>query len=183
MFSSVWVSRTATVPGMKPYYLNTDDAWGLMEPCTALLFTISLFIYSIIQVWRRTILFFTGAKEVTTTNMEKKKKKVNTEALWSKRLALSVAFLAYVLRPLYIDKNGLAELIRGSDPKLEQILKLVPAISRGPEPPLLLHNRHLQFAPWMIQNEFHNGNIPFEEIYFNVTGCLDKSIGDIGDDR
>ena len=118
MFSSFWVSRTATVPGMKPYYLNTDDAWGLMEPCTALLFTIGLFIYSIIQVWRRTILFFTGAKEVTTTTMEKKKKKVNTEALWSKRLALSVAFLAYVLRPLYIDKNGLAELIRGSDPKL-----------------------------------------------------------------
>ncbi|GMI05012.1 hypothetical protein TrLO_g2865 [Triparma laevis f. longispina] len=167
---------------MKPYYLDSDDWLGLAEPCTAIIFTIGLFIYSVSQITKRTVLFLSG-KPPPPDNPSKKKKRINTEALWSKRLALSVVFLGYVLRPLYIDKNGLSELIKGTDPKLDLLLKLAPAISRGPEPPLLLHNRHLQFAPWMIQNEFHNGDIPFQHHYFNVSGCLDKSMGDIGDAR
>lgn len=32
-------------------------------------------------------------------------------------------------------------------------------------------------------NEFQSGGIPFQEIYFNVSGCQDKSLGEIGDDR
>ena len=64
----------------------------------------------------------------------------------------------------------------GSDPKLEQILALSPSILKGPSPPWMLQNRHMQFVPWMIQNEFHRGGIPFERHEFNVSACLDKGV-------
>ena len=108
----------------------------------------------------------TGKKGTKTTEP-----KVNT-----KFLACSVAFLAYQVSRSVRD-SGLADLVKGTDPNLDEILRLAPSIARGPSPPLLLQNPHLQFAPWMLQNELHNGGIEFEEIYMNVTACLTKEGG------
>mmetsp|Transcript_6273 Transcript_6273/g.13049 ORF Transcript_6273/g.13049 Transcript_6273/m.13049 type:complete len:482 (-) Transcript_6273:40-1485(-) len=95
-----------------------------------------------------------------------------SKQLW---LGCSVAFLAYQTSQSLV-KSGLADLVKGNDPKLDEILRLAPSITRGPSPPLGLSNAHLQFAPWMIQNEFHNGAIPFQEKYLNLTACLDKTV-------
>ena len=43
--------------------------------------------------------------------------------------------------------EGLADLIKGTDPKLNEILDKVPAIQLGPSPPILFRNRHVQFIP------------------------------------
>ena len=83
-----------------------------------------------------------------------------SKQLW---LGCSVAFLAYQYSQC-VDNSGLADLVKGNDPKLDEILRLAPSIARGPSPPLGLANAHLQFAPWMIQNEFHNGEVRVCEI-------------------
>lgn len=43
--------------------------------------------------------------------------------------------------------EGLADLIKGTDSKLNEILDKVPAIQLGPSPPILFRNRHMQFIP------------------------------------
>lgn len=71
--------------------------------------------------------------------------------------------------------DGLADLIKGKNPILDEVLRLVPSITEGPKPPLLLRNRHIQFIPWMLQNEIHRlGGIPFETLDVNVTDCISK---------
>ncbi|GMI45740.1 hypothetical protein TrCOL_g13462 [Triparma columacea] len=94
------------------------------------------------------------------------------------RIAILVGLAAYYFGPLYYNTGGLEDFIQGSDPKLEQILALSPSILKGPSPPWMLQNRHMQFVPWMIQNEFHRGGIPFERHEFNVSACLDKGVKD-----
>ena len=73
-------------------------------------------------------------------------------------------------------RPGLADLIVGTDPRLTEVLKSVPLLTQGPQPPWLLHNRHIQFIPWMIQNEIHRtmGAIPFQRIHIPVTDCQRK---------
>lgn len=74
--------------------------------------------------------------------------------------------------------EGLADLIQGTDPRLNEILERVPLIRQGPSPPFLFRNRHLQFLPWMIQNEIHRQEgIPFQRIHVEVADCLDKMKG------
>jgi len=72
--------------------------------------------------------------------------------------------------------GGLKQLLKGTDPMLNEILKRVPSIEKGPSAPLLFGNRHLQFVPWLIQNEIHRREeIPFQRISIEVTGCEDKT--------
>jgi len=76
---------------------------------------------------------------------------------------------------LFHSSEGLADLIQGTDPRLNEILELVPSIRQGPSPPLLFRNRHIQFIPWLIQNEIHRQEgIPFQRIHVEVTDCPDK---------
>jgi len=72
--------------------------------------------------------------------------------------------------------NGLFTLIKGTDPRLDEILKRVPAIREGPRAPWWLRNRHIQFIPWLLQNEWHRQQgIPFERIHVPVTDCYHKT--------
>ena len=72
--------------------------------------------------------------------------------------------------------DGLHTLIKGTDARLEEILARVPAIEAGPRPPFLFRNRHVQFFPWLVQNEIHRlEGIPFQRIHVPVTDCLDKA--------
>jgi predicted alpha/beta-fold hydrolase len=72
--------------------------------------------------------------------------------------------------------NGLADLIQGPDPRLHEILKRVPLLQQGPRPPILFRNRHIQFIPWLIQNEIHRRQgIPYQRIQLHVSDCYDKA--------
>ena len=74
--------------------------------------------------------------------------------------------------------HGLHDLVYGSDPRLQDILAKTPSLVRGPNPPFLLTNRHLQFIPWLIQNELHRvEGIPFQRLEMTVSACVDKSQG------
>ncbi|KAL7537031.1 hypothetical protein ACHAWF_005638 [Thalassiosira exigua] len=92
-------------------------------------------------------------------------------------LALATELPVYLATP-----RGLADLIVGTDPLLGEILRRVPSIARGPNPPLLLRNRHVQFLPWLIQNEVHKlrGGIPFQRLEVEVRDCADKATGRSG---
>lgn len=75
------------------------------------------------------------------------------------------------------DSNGgLADLIQGPDPRLHEILERVPLLRQGPKPPILFRNRHIQFIPWLIQNEIHRRQgIPYQRIQLHVSDCDNKS--------
>ena len=79
--------------------------------------------------------------------------------------------------PIFLStpNEGLVDLIQGKDPLLNEILERVPSIRRGPSPPLLLRNRHVQFIPWMIQNEIHRiQGIPYQRVHVDVSDCISK---------
>ena len=70
---------------------------------------------------------------------------------------------------------GLQELIVGQDPQLREIIRAMPDLLRGPSPPLVFRNRHLQLLPWLIQNEVHRQHgIPYQRIPITVQDCLVK---------
>ena len=76
------------------------------------------------------------------------------------------------------NNHNLHDLVYGEDPKLYDVLAQSPSLLRGPQPPLLLTNRHLQFIPWLLQNEIHRiEGIPFQRLTLKVTACIDKSQG------
>lgn len=101
---------------MKVYYWDSDDVLGLLEPITALCMVVILFFWSVCTVCVRFYAFM-GSSSIDAS--VKTKRKINAAAIRSKRLACSVAFLAYILRPMWDpNKIGLAELIQGSDPKV-----------------------------------------------------------------
>jgi predicted alpha/beta-fold hydrolase len=79
--------------------------------------------------------------------------------------------------PIFLStpKEGLVDLIQGTDPLLNEILARVPSLQQGPSPPLLLRNRHIQFIPWLLQNEMHRKQgIPYQRIHVNVSDCVNK---------
>ena len=76
---------------------------------------------------------------------------------------------------------GLYDLIHGTEyDKLHEIFQRVPKLLQGPKVPWfsLISNRHLQFVPWLIQNEIHLRYypVPYQTVTVNVTDCLDKTI-------
>ena len=76
---------------------------------------------------------------------------------------------------------GLYDIIHGTDyDKLHEIFQRVPKLLQGPKVPWfsLISNRHLQFLPWLLQNELHLRYypIPYQTVNVNVTDCLDKTI-------
>lgn len=101
---------------------------------------------------------------------------------WNRTQIVSCALLLFLAceLPAWLSTphEGLADLLQGTDPKLNEILERVPAIQRGPSPPILFRNRHVQFLPFMIQNEFHRlQGIPFQRLEVDVTDCLNKLVG------
>uniref|UniRef100_A0A7S1Y7G0 Serine aminopeptidase S33 domain-containing protein n=1 Tax=Grammatophora oceanica TaxID=210454 RepID=A0A7S1Y7G0_9STRA len=71
--------------------------------------------------------------------------------------------------------DGIYDFIQGHDTeKLSELLNAMDNddILQGPTPPRLFSNRHLQFLPWLIQNEIHRQEgIPFERHTVEVTSC------------
>ncbi|GMH67400.1 hypothetical protein TrRE_jg252 [Triparma retinervis] len=142
---------------------DVDNVTSLIEPVLIFSGTIAFTTY---LLYRALILKSKPTKVVSSSGESK--------VPLSNKAAIFVGLAAYYFGSLYYNTGGLEDLIQGTDPKLEQILALSPSILRGPSPPWMLQNRHMQFVPWMIQNEFHRGGIPFERHEFNVSACLDK---------
>lgn len=98
----------------------------------------------------------------------------------SKSQAISTALLLILAceLPVFLStpNEGLVDLIQGTDPLLNEILARVPSIQQGPAPPIFLRNRHIQFIPWLIQNEIHRiQGIPFQRHYVDVSDCANKA--------
>ena len=91
---------------------------------------------------------------------------------------LYVTYLAYLIAT---HKTGIDKIIIGTDPSMLAVLSMCPLINSGPHPPFFLNNRHMQFIPWMLQNEFHRGSIPFETHNLTVHDCLVKTLGCVPD--
>lgn len=106
----------------------------------------------------------------------------SSSSKWTKaQYMISVVILMLAIElPVLLStpQEGLADLIQGTDPKLNEVLARVPAIQKGPLPPLLLRNRHVQFIPWIIQNEIHRvQTIPYQRIDVEVSDCVNKMEG------
>lgn len=72
--------------------------------------------------------------------------------------------------------DGLADLVHGTDPRINDILAMVPSIRLGPVPPPFFRNRHIQFFPFLIQNEIHRREgIAFQRLHVTVSDCLNKT--------
>lgn len=153
---------------MNSMMTDADHAISLASPLVNLFVIVGLIFYSLYIAVVRSICYSFYSKG-------QKRAIISSESNFNYRPILAFAILANVLYPLTTTQYGLDDLIKGNDPKLNQILKLAPSILKGPRPPLLLQNRHLQFAPWIIQNELHKRGIPYERHYFSVKGCIDKS--------
>ncbi|KAL9184372.1 hypothetical protein ACHAXT_002458 [Thalassiosira profunda] len=111
------------------------------------------------------------------------KRKVSTPSAWTKPESVAYALLLMLAScelPIFLSapSEGLVDLIQGRDPLLNEILERVPAIRQGPAPPLLLRNRHIQFIPFLLQNEYHRlQGIPFQRVDVEVSDCFDKMAG------
>ena len=69
--------------------------------------------------------------------------------------------------------DGLYDFIMGNDMNLYHIINQMPDLLRGPKPPILFRNRHLQFIPWLLQNEYHRiRGIPFQQVKLPVMACV-----------
>jgi len=98
---------------------------------------------------------------------------------WTKAQLIFLALLLMLACELPVmlstPNEGLADLLQGKDPLLNEILARVPSIRQGPSPPFLLRNRHIQFFPWLIQNEIHRlQGIPFQRVNVEVSDCVNK---------
>ena len=144
---------------------DIENLISLVEPVAFF----CLFIYLLLQLLVGLLWRMFGLRKEPKGNEQKKKP---TKTL---RTTFLVGLASYYFGPLY-SNQGLFDLIKGTDPKLDNILSSSPTMLRGPSPPWFLQNRHMQFAPWMLQNEFHRGSIPFERHELNVSGCIDKGI-------
>jgi len=88
-------------------------------------------------------------------------------------------FVGYILFVSLLESgSGLADFFHGQDVEnISKILRLAPTIRKGPTVPIWFQNRHIQFIPWLVQNELHKigGGIPYERIEFSVTDCIKKT--------
>ena len=102
--------------------------------------------------------------------------RINTKASTFLGLLVFGIEIPHIFRFCATDNHhALAHLIQGTDDRLQTILQLVPEIQRGPRPLFFWTNRHLQFIPWLIQNEIHQRpGIPYQRIHLPVTDCHDK---------
>eukprot|EP00549_Striatella_unipunctata_P001205 CAMPEP_0118682092 /NCGR_PEP_ID=MMETSP0800-20121206/5302_1 /TAXON_ID=210618 ORGANISM="Striatella unipunctata, Strain CCMP2910" /NCGR_SAMPLE_ID=MMETSP0800 /ASSEMBLY_ACC=CAM_ASM_000638 /LENGTH=542 /DNA_ID=CAMNT_0006578461 /DNA_START=1488 /DNA_END=3116 /DNA_ORIENTATION=+ len=121
-----------------------------------------------------------SSKNNNSKNSNKNSKNKNTNTNNNVQFTMLVWLIAYAVVPILDTSKsgagsaGLQDLFQGTDPRLEEILRRAPIIKKGPSPPLFMTNGHVQFVPWLIQNEIHKGGIPFERIDMNVTGCIYK---------
>ena len=117
------------------------------------------------------------------SRMEKKRAcDADHEQSWRATRSIStfVLFMLASELPIMLStpKEGLVDLIQGSDPLLNDILDRVPAIKQGPSPPWLLRNRHIQFIPFLVQNEIHRlQGIPYQRLHVHVSECINKMEG------
>lgn len=173
--------------------LTSDDFVGLLPSLVIL----GGLLYGVVSLT-------VGCVTLILPKSTRNKKQQHNETMASAREAVSfefksivfLLFLSYLLSPLstmfhlsgkrynpdFVDRqtggSGLFDLVHGTDPLMDQLISKIPNLLRGPRPPLLFSNRHLQFIPWLIQNEIHRvQSIPFQRIEFSVSACLDKSQG------
>lgn len=106
------------------------------------------------------------------------RKGINRPKLTTSQVIYStLLFILACELPIFLStpNEGLFDLIQGTDPLLNEILARVPSIQQGPSPPLLLRNRHIQFIPWLIQNEIHRiQSIPYQRVHMDVSDCANK---------
>ena len=126
-----------------------------------------LVLMGVVTVWTLRLLFARNSTSHAVDN------KLNRTEFISAALLLILACELPIF--LSTPKEGLVDLIQGTDPLLNEILARVPSIKQGPSPPLLLRNRHVQFIPWLLQNEIHRlQGIPYQRIDVEVSDCMNK---------
>jgi len=173
--------------------LTLDDTLGLVLPVSILAFLVCLIFQSVLLVLR---IFL----PISATSPKRTEKKDGSNSNDSQNGSLnfkSLVFLfvlCYLLQPLGTmlhlrgqrqnmefssrsqKRSGLHDLVYGKDPLMKTLLDKIPSLRRGPKPPFLWSNRHLQFFPWLLQNEMHRQEgMPFQRMDLEVTACLDKS--------
>jgi hypothetical protein len=84
--------------------------------------------------------------------------------------------VAWSLHNLF-QKSRKPTIIKGKRKQIEKILKMCPILQRGPRPPAFFTNCHLQFVPWIIQNELHRTvfAIKYERLIVTVTDTVVKT--------
>jgi predicted alpha/beta-fold hydrolase len=175
-----------------------DDVNGFCLPLVIILGLFGCCVYSIFAMVRWIAVRLLAKKQEQQEDHDSaSSSSSSTTASCSRdwRGILIVLVLSYCLAPLVsqihlIGKrhnqsltfydDGLFDLVTGQDAKLQEVLaKMSPSLLRGPRPPWLFANRHLQFLPWLLQNEVHRlEEIPFQTIQINVTACADKGARD-----
>jgi len=105
---------------------DVEHLLGLVEPClmvgTVIIFNVYLF------VWCCSYLFKGNAKSSPPKGDSETPSKAPIKYRW----AATVIFFAYYFGPLYYSTGGLDDLVKGQDPKLNDILALAPSILKGP---------------------------------------------------
>lgn len=104
--------------------------------------------------------------------------KMNKESFFRYYVTVSVGVL-FLATEVALSKgdDGLADWIQGKDPKLNDLIQQTPYLRQGPSPPWFLRNRHLQFLPFLIQNEIHRREgIPFQREHVKVSNLPDKML-------
>mmetsp|Transcript_48947 Transcript_48947/g.147447 ORF Transcript_48947/g.147447 Transcript_48947/m.147447 type:complete len:517 (-) Transcript_48947:123-1673(-) len=153
-------SHNPWIDGLKYVWEDSDHMFGLVPPVAGIICTLFFPLYLPYSV-----LFPPRRREMSNTS----------------KLAIA-ATLAYCACYIYEHEtsHGLADLIHGTDPKLQSLLKRCPLMKRGPKPPVWFANRHIQFIPWILQNEMHkrDGAVQYQRHEFTVTDCVDKSVPD-----
>jgi len=176
--------------------VSFDHAVGLISAFSVLGFHLYVFLSAVAWIIVRMRSLFlklfsikggpkrTSSSSTTTTTTKRTSNNI---------LTIGLVIVAYELSPLltmtttttttttdgdyqFNYSSGLYDIIKGTNTEsIHQILQLAPSILKGPTPPLLLSNRHLQLIPWMFQNTLHTGDIPYQRIDFEVSACLDKT--------
>jgi predicted alpha/beta-fold hydrolase len=160
------------------HVVNKDEGLAILfGPIATLFFFFFITVTSLNSV-RKSLLSLTRKNRLYTDAEKKEYKKRKRDVIkqYSTNQICSFLYVAYLSYLIGNQKNGINQIIMGNDPLMERVLELCPLIQRGPHPPFYLNNRHMQFVPWMAQNEMFRGSIPFETHAFTVHDCIDKSV-------
>lgn len=156
--TSPWISHLLHV------YNDADHLCGLLKPIA-----LCILCSSLVPWYAYSLLYRSKSKEGGSDRV-----------LWRNKWYVLLGIVTYVGMYIYDQGNTsqLSDLITGTDPKLDSLLQRCPTLVRGPKPPIWFSNRHLQFVPWLVQNELHMymSELNFQRIEFTVTDCVDKSI-------
>jgi hypothetical protein len=149
-------------------YHDADHLLGLMAPLLTLGFLVTAVPYYVIKSLIQT------KEKISNSSSTTSRRKKSSQVIVS-TIVLLGAVLLYQGESLHQRNSGLDDLITGVEPRLQLLLEKCPLLRRGPIPPVLFSNRHLQLIPWILQNLWHYG-MEFERHKFSVTDCVDKRV-------